>query len=1089
MNKKILPFVIISICILLTACVPGPNFVVDSIADDIDSNLGDGICKTVNNECTLRAAIMEANFDADSNTITFAGSYIIKPNAPLPHLTSGRITIDGAGTATLDGSQIADNQYGGLVIESSSFNIIQGLRIRLFNYGILIDGSNGIATQNTIGLLQGTTSSGDERNILHRNNSGVFITGQEASLNTIAGNLIGTNPNGSQSKSNEYTGVTITQGAHDNLIGSLSSNSVIQGANLISGNTGTGVQISSSDSNQISGNIIGLDFNGTTALPNGEGIRITDSQGNIVGIGPDGNGYQNLISGNTFDGITLGNAEDTIIAGNFIGTNIAGTSSVPNRNGILIMSDCSSNIIGTNGDGTDDSQEGNLISGNLYDGIRIISGNSIHNVIAGNLIGTDINGTSALGNGSSGLSISGDMNLIGTNGDGVADDLEGNVISGNQTTGIYLHSFAAHVSGNFIGTDKTGMFPLGNAFYGISISPSSHGNLIGTDGDGVSDILERNIICANGAGMTNTAGINIQGADNTIAGNFIGIDATGSAGLGNEGDGVLLTSTATGNLIGTDGDGTADTEEGNLISGNGHRGVWFSGAYINTIAGNKIGADFTGSLAIPNGHALNESIGAVHLSNGASGNIIGTNSDGSGDNIEGNLISGNARRGIVIEDPTTHFNIVAGNLIGTDASGTSTLGNQFGVDIRNDSNMNQIGTDGDGNGDFYERNLISGNSGAGISIQGSDNTIAGNYIGTDNSGSNDLGNGSYGIYLIDNSANNTIGGSTLKTNIVAFNGKDGVFITGVNSVGNLISANSIFENDESGIDLSDGTATWSNLNDPGDLDSGPNYLMNYPILDSASSLTIAVAISGNIINGLPGSTFQIDFYANDTCDPPANFGEGKNYIGSTAVTTDSGGNGTFLANLSGFVPAGKFITATATNNSSTSEFSECIEVTAAQAYMEKADGEEFPCDEFLRDQMDITSSYVNQETGLFSLYVKNTGPFPQPAPSADWGYSAVLGEISAIKCDFQGFEDRLYCNFIVPEELYNTAQQLKVFSSLCGPPIYINDQVSIFAREIPEEVEATKEPEGCHSGLEERDCIAAGGEFSAASGTCICPRR
>lgn len=165
-----------------------------------------------------------------------------------------------------------------------------------------------------------------------------------------------------------------------------------------------------------------------------------------------------------------------------------------------------------------------------------------------------------------------------------------------------------------------------------------------------------------------------------------------------------------------------------------------------------------------------------------------------------------------------------------------------------------------------------------------------------------------------------------------------------------------------------------------------------------------------------------------------------------------------------------------------------MEVAESQTYMEKADEEEdFPCDEFMRDQMEITSSFVATDTGFFTLYVKNPGPYPIPGPDANWGYTALLGEIPAVDCYFQGFDDRVYCSFIIPEPLYNTAQPLRLFSSLCEPPIYTHDRVSILTRE-PTAPESPDEPEGCHSGLSQRACIAAGGSYECVTTcTCKCP--
>lgn len=124
----------------------------------------------------------------------------------------------------------------------------------------------------------------------------------------------------------------------------------------------------------------------------------------------------------------------------------------------------------------------------------------------GNLIGTDVTGTVAIGNGalpsSAGVRFSNFAGgYIGTDGNGPQDDNEGNVISGNLGHGIRLQggggSFGDHVvAGNLIGVDISGTVALGNADFGISIL-SSTGNRIGTDANDLSDSLEANVIAGN----------------------------------------------------------------------------------------------------------------------------------------------------------------------------------------------------------------------------------------------------------------------------------------------------------------------------------------------------------------------------------------------------------------------------------------------------------------------------------------------------------------------------------------------------------------------------------------------------------------
>jgi len=144
--------------------------------------------------------------------------------------------------------------------------------------------------------------------------------------------------------------------------------------------------------------------------------------------------------------------------------------------------------------------------------------------------------------------------------------------------------------------------------------------------------------------------------------------------------------------------------------------------------------------------------------------------------------------------------------------------------------------------------------------------------------------------------------------------------------------------------------------------------------------------------------------------------------------------------------------------------------------------------------MTFTTFNVRPETNLFYLYVKNTDPYPGSGPDeGDWKYYANLGDVSAYKCSFDGPEDRVYCYFSIPENYINTVQPLKMFSNICIPPFYTNDEVSIFSQDptgspgSPDNPPGTK-PEGCHSGLDKRNCISLGGNYIEETSTCFCPR-
>lgn len=712
---------------------------------------------------------------------------------------------------------------------------------------------------------------------------------------------------------------------------------IAQESNVISANLGVGIYIQAAVSNTITGNLIGVARDGVTALGNGSGISLSDnSDNNLIGFAPSDDGTGNVISGNKNAGISMQFSANNIIAGNLIGTDFTGTLPVGNgSDGIRLQDGSTTTIVGTNGDGNSDDLERNIISGNgasfLSSGVDVIGTN---NTIAGNYIGTDISGTVAIPNNGAGVSLKGASNLVGTDGDGTADAAEGNVISGNDTNGVWIGANQNRVAGNLIGTTVDGMSALGNGAGGIQIAAGQN-NIIGTNGDGVADAAERNVISANTTLITGFSGIEVQSDNNVIAGNYIGLNAAGTAALGNEQYGISLVD-ADGNLIGTDGDGVSDTLERNIISGNGWYGIYLAqGSANNKVAGNYIGTDSTGSVAIPNVQAINEGVGAVQIDTGANNNTIGTDGNGAGDAAEGNVISGNERRGVQIRDAGSNNNKVAGNYIGVAVNGTSPLGNgDIGVEIIDGPTGNVIGTNGNGVSDALEANVISSNSFGVFIIAAPSNQIAGNFIGTDKTGTLDLGNTVDGVQInasnVGNVNGNTVGGSLAKRNVIAFNGDEGVELDGAGLYpsGTVITYNSIYSNDSLGIDLHPGDIPFSiTPNDVGDGDTGANNLMNFPELDTAINLNNQITITGDMVDGLAGTSFKLQIFYSPACDPNG-YGEGKTYIGESNQMTNASGDVSFLLNFNVDVPAGTYVTATATAGNNTSEFSACVLVAA-----------------------------------------------------------------------------------------------------------------------------------------------------------------
>lgn len=165
--------------------------------------------------------------------------------------------------------------------------------------------------------------------------------------------------------------------------------------------------------------------------------------------------------------------------------------------------------------------------------------------------------------------------------------------------------------------------------------------------------------------------------------------------------------------------------------------------------------------------------------------------------------------------------------------------------------------------------------------------------------------------------------STIDANVVSNNNLGIVVDNSSSWVGNAILENSISNNNGLGIDLGNNNVV--NPNDPGDGDTGPNTLQNFPVL--------TLAVRGTGVGGTLNSTalkpFRIEFFSNAACDG-SGYGEGATYLGFTNVSTDGSGNASFTVSLP-VVAVGSYITATATTDptNNTSEFSACRQVTRA----------------------------------------------------------------------------------------------------------------------------------------------------------------
>ena len=502
-------------------------------------------------------------------------------------------------------------------------------------------------------------------------------------------------------------------------------------------------------------------------------------------------------------------------------------------------------------------------------------------------------------NNGNGIYILGSNNIIGGASVGA-----GNLISGNGENGILITGPGGNViEGNYVGTNVAGSADLGNSLDGIRIDNSPNNVIGGTT-------AERNIISGN-----NIHGIRIIGAsstNNTVQGNYIGLNAAGSGALGNTYNGIWVATGASNNLIG----GTAPGA-GNVISGNADTGLEIqdSNSSGNRIEGNIIGLNAAGTGAIGN-------LDGVIIED-APNNTIGGATSAHRNVISGNTGGGMQGNGVVIFGTNATGNLVRNNFIGTDVTGTLDQGN-VGSGVLIIDNGDGGVFKGGARFNAIRDNVLCGNNYSGVSIANpgaNNNYIVGNNIGVDATGVGALGNSVFGVVIWNGANGNQIGDITPGDgNVIAYNNR-GVVVDAnfTSSMNNAIRGNSIYSNTLLGIDLRNDGVTF---NDPGDGDLGPNGLRNYPVITGAVVTGTDLNVSGTL-NSLGSQTNDIDFYWSVAGDPSLH-GEGQTYIESTNVTTNGSGNASFDVIFYGVsVPVDAVITCTATDVSgNTSEFAQ-----------------------------------------------------------------------------------------------------------------------------------------------------------------------
>lgn len=695
-----------------------------------------------------------------------------------------------------------------------------------------------------------------------------------------------------------------------------------------------------------------------TTQPGYDSTPVVVLDGSAAPAGTDG--LSITAGGSTVRGLSIGNFSKAavrlsggggnVLESNHLGVDAVGTTATPNGGGVVVLS--ADNVIGST-----KFADGNVISGNIARtspatsgaGVWLYGAAATGNQVTGNLIGVDAAMNGFNGNEVGVLIQDAPSNTVGVS------TFARNYISGNQTYGV--HVTGAGASGNTI-QDNT----IGGVFGGTG-GDNKHEDVLVEDAPGTK-ILGNTIEINQIGWISTTTMITIKGtgASGTV---LQGNQVTGNSDPSGPGDAVVVndapnttiggTAAGQGNAIGNaatciwvSGPAAGSTViAGNSIGRCSNAGVRLESDDVTVGPGNSIGRSAIGVDVASDGNAVkgNQILGSVLVSNlnEILGGGLGVHVSGDNNVIGGttadarNIISGTAgSAGALSMQVDGHNNIVQGNFIGTNAAGTAayvwsmmlqippyttiTVTGNSGPGIWVSGSDNLIGGPGLGAGGNCSGacNLVAASGGSGaIEITGSGNRVEGNAVGTDLTGTSAIANTGDGIVVSGAT------GATVQDNLVANSASVGIAVMGSQRA--QLTQNRIRDNGGLGIDLQAAgeAANTVTPNDPGDGDIGPNLLQNYPVIATATSGASGSAIAGTLDSSANG-TFAVELFATPACDLSGH-GEGDRYLGSASTSTDTSGHGTFSAAGLPEIPPGWIVTATATDAmKNSSEFSACF---------------------------------------------------------------------------------------------------------------------------------------------------------------------
>lgn len=726
---------------------------------------------------------------------------------------------------------------------------------------------------------------------------------------------------------NNKAGLKFVAGSEDSALRSLS----------IVDASASGVKVDDANNVQIVGNFIGLALDGTTVIANRKhGLEFVSSNGNLIGGTEDED--RNVISGNKNEGIHFSNSSTNIVEGNYIGTDAAGTLARGNsHSGIILTDGSAANVIGgttgnvvsgnksngvyIKGGATGNSVHGNIIGlnaagtavlGNALDGVKVEAAND-------NVIGQidPFTGVEYYNAEDVSVAVNGWQGLrsADTNGDYLIAG--SSVISGELNGLLYVGNIEATT-----GTAYTFLYPgsVNTSVYGPNNLDGGNVQLVGTykNSDSATAPVEVNGFLYEGA---------VSNAALSNPANFRTIDFPGAKYN-------YVHSTAGGLVVGNH-DNPVDHGSFSLPYGPGHAyiydidtdtfiedihypgsisnsayGIWHNGGSSYTIVGGY------STSPVDNFDDQRQPLGLAYMVDYDSstgefshwtsfeypyGVDVDTHFEGissvekgvytlnaqSADAATGDLMPGSWVRVLRNDDGSfgtpdawidlTYIDPDTGEPVGGITTSDSVYGNQVvGINIDGSAIVSYQATIHE---EFSLSNVISGNGGNGVELYGANNnTVAMNYVGTDITGTLDLGNAKNGVLITASSANNMIGGEATggnsptndvfvrppQGNLISGNGANGVLINS-KSTGNQLSGNFI------GTDTTGNAPLGNSLDGVSISSANGNSLIGCRF--QQDPFVFYNVISGNLGNGLRvnnsnDTTIQANFFGlgadNDT---------------------------------------------------------------------------------------------------------------------------------------------------------------------------------------------------------------------------------